>query len=398
MGIAIDFSGRAGRYTEEEIATVVAAMRNADPLTQGDLQRAFQEKFKTFNGAQHAFACMNGTAALQTAAELCLLNAGDEVVIPSHTFTSSAYPFAGRGAQLVFADIDPHTRVVTAEHVERVLTPRSRVLVVVHLYGFLADMPPIMELARRRGLLVVEDACQAVGTEHSGVKAGNFADFGTFSFHSHKNISTLGEGGMLTVKDARRAELVPMLRHNGHRAYAGERPDYWLPAMGDVDFPELDGRRLQPANYCIGEVECALGSVLLDRVQTINAQKRERALRFIDALADRPELVFHREPGPRHNYHLLAARMEGPASRRDAFIRRMFREFGIKCVVQYYPLNRYPYYRKLGFGEARCPNADDFFDHMISFPFQHSLTDEQLLYMLDCTRKTLDGLRAGKDT
>jgi dTDP-4-amino-4,6-dideoxygalactose transaminase len=340
---------------------------------------------------------MNGTAALQMAAELCLLNAGDEVVIPSHTFTSSAYPFAERGARLVFADIDPGTRVVGAEHIERVLTPRSRVIVVVHLYGFTADMPPIMELARRRGLTVVEDACQAIGAEHAGVKAGGFGDFGTFSFHSHKNITTLGEGGMLTVKDARLAELVPMLRHNGHRAYAGERPDYWLPAMGNVDFPELDGRRLQPANYCIGEVECALGSVLLDRVRTINAQKRERALRFIDALADRPELVFHREPGVRHNYHLLAARMEGPANRRDAFIRRMSGEFGIKCVVQYCPLNRYPYYRKLGFGEADCPNADAFYDHMISFPFQHSLTDEQTAYMLDCTKKTLDGLHSGKE-
>jgi dTDP-4-amino-4,6-dideoxygalactose transaminase len=396
MGTDINFSGRSVRYTEEEIATVVAAMRDADPLTQGGRQIAFQEKFRAFNGAEHAFACMNGTAALQMAAELCLLQQGDEVIIPSHTFTSSAYPFAARGAALVFADIDLRTRVVTAEHIERVLGPRARVIVVVHLYGFTADMPPIMELARRRGLTVVEDACQAIGAEHAGVKAGNFADFGTFSFHSHKNVTTLGEGGMLTVKDARLAELVPMLRHNGHRAYPGERPDYWLPAMGDVDFPELDGRRLQPANYCIGEVECALGAVLLDRVQTINAQKRERALRFIDALSDRPELVFHREPSPRHNYHLLAARMEGPASLRDAFIRRMFREFGIKCVVQYYPLNRYPYYRKLGFAEARCPNADAFFDHMISFPFQHSLTDGQLEYMLECTKKTLDGLRSEK--
>jgi dTDP-4-amino-4,6-dideoxygalactose transaminase len=398
MDINVDFSGRSVRYTEDEIATVVAAMRDADPLTQGGRQLAFQEKFKAFNGAEHAFACMNGTAALQMAAELCLLHEGDEVIIPSHTFTSSAYPFASRGARLVFADIDPHTRVTAVEHIERVLTPRARVIVVVHLYGFTADMPPIMELARQRGLLVVEDACQAVGAEHDGVKAGNFGDFGTFSFHSHKNITTLGEGGMLTVKDARYAGLVPMLRHNGHRAYPGERPDYWLPAMGDLDFPELDGRRLQPANYCIGEVECALGGVLLDRVRTINAQKRERALRFIDALSDRPELVFHREPGVRHNYHLLAARMEGPTSRRDAFIRRMFREFGIRCVVQYYPLNRYPYYRKLGFGQASCPNADDFFDHMISFPFQHSLTEEQTAYMLACTRETLDGLRSGKET
>ncbi|MDR0828317.1 MAG: DegT/DnrJ/EryC1/StrS family aminotransferase [Desulfovibrio sp.] len=394
MDIKVNFSGRSLNYTEEEIAAVVEVMRNADPLTQGRYQDACQEKFRTFNGAQHAFACMNGTAALQMAADLCLLNAGDEVVIPSHTFTSSAYPFAARGAKLVFADIDPKTRVTAAEYIEPLLTPRSKVIIVPHLYGFVADMQPILALARKRGLLVVEDACQAIGAEIDGKKAGNFADIGIFSFHSHKNLTTLGEGGMITVKDESRAKIIPMLRHNGHCAYEEKREDYWRPAMGDLDFPELEGRRIWPANYCLGEAECALGIKMLDRVLEINAQKRARAMQFIDALSAYPELEFHRENSLRHNYHLLAARLDGPASLRDAFIRRMFNEFAIKCVVQYYPLNRYPFYQKLGFGQADCPNADNFFDHMVSFPFQHSLTDSECAYMLDCCKKTLDGLRA----
>jgi dTDP-4-amino-4,6-dideoxygalactose transaminase len=395
MDLKVNFSGRSLDYSEEEIATVVEAMRNADPLTQGRYQAAFQEKFRAFNGAVHAFACMNGTAALQMTADLCLFQAGDEVVIPSHTFTSSAYPFAARGAKLVFSDIDPKTRVTAAKYIEPLLTPRTRAIVVPHLYGFVADMPPIMELAEKRGLLVVEDACQAIGAELEGEKAGNFADFGVFSFHSHKNLTTLGEGGMLTVKDEKRAAIVPMLRHNGHCAYPEDREDYWRPAMGDLDFPELEGRRIWPANYCLGEVECALGIKMLERVMEINAQKRTRAIGFIDALSGYPELEFHREDSPRHNYHLLAARLDGPANLRDAFIRRMFGEFGIKCVVQYYPLNRYPFYQKLGLGQAACPNADDFYDHMISFPFQHNLGDDQCAYMLGCCQKTLDGLRAG---
>lgn len=394
MDVKVNFSGRALAYTEEEIAVVVQAMRDADPLTQGSYQTAFQERFRDFVKTPHAFAVMNGTAALELAAALCRLKPEDEVVIPSHTFTSSAYPFARRGARLVWADIDPETRVVTAESIEAVLSPQSKVIVVAHLYGYVADMPAIMDLARQRGLLVVEDACQAIGADVQGGMAGSFGDFGVFSFHSHKNLTTLGEGGMLTCKDERYAALIPMLRHNGHCAFEGKREDYWRPAMGNVDFPMLEGEMLWPYNYCIGEVECALGAKQLERVPHINAQKRERALAFIDALSGYPELVFHRVESSRHNYHLLAARMEGPAERRDDFIRRMYYEYGVKCVVQYYPLNRYDFYRRLGFGKAACPNADHFYDHMASFPFQHSISDDELSYMLDCAKKVLDSQRA----
>lgn len=394
----VNFSGRALQYTQDEINAVVEAMQTADPLTQGRYQLAFQEAFCAFNGAPHAFAMMNGTAALEVAAQLCLFTQGDEVIIPSHTFTSSAYPFARHGALLRWADVDPITRVITADTIAPLLTERTRLIIVVHLYGYVADMPSIMALARERGILVLEDACQAIGAELDGIKAGNFGDFGVFSFHSHKNLTTLGEGGMLTVKNERYAEIIPMLRHNGHCPYpAGPdgRPDYWKPAMGDLDFPELDGVRLWPGNYCIGEVECALGLKQLERVPLINAEKRARALRFIDALKDYPELEFHRVDGVRHNYHLLAARMQDTVMRRDDFIRRMFYRHGVKCVVQYYPLNRYPFYQKLGFGQADCPNADAFFDHMISFPFQHSLTDEEFDHMLTSAVSVLNAQRSG---
>ena len=395
MQCKIDFSGRALDYTDDEIAAVVDAMRSANPLTQGRFQLAFQDAFRAFNGADFAYAMMNGTAALEVAAQLCLLKGGDEVIIPSHTFTSSAYPFARHGANLIWADIEPGTRVISAETIAPLITAKTRLIIVVHLYGYVADMPAIMDLARAHNILVLEDACQAIGAELDGIKAGNFGDFGIFSFHSHKNLTTLGEGGMLTVKDKRYADIIPMLRHNGHKPYPDGRSDYWLPAMGDVDFPELDGVRLWPNNYCIGEVECALGLRQLDRVTAINAEKRTRALRFMDALSDYPELDFHRVDTERHNYHLLAARMRGSAVRRDDFIRRMYHDHQVKCVVQYCPLNRYPFYHKLGFSQADCPNADAFFDHMISFPFQHSLTDAEFAHMLGSAKSVLDSQRSG---
>lgn len=395
MDIKVNFSGRAIRYTEDEIAVVVEAMRNADPLTQGPYMRQFESKFADYQGVAQGtcFTTMNGCSALELSAQLCLFNEGDEVVIPSHTFTASAYPYVKKGAKLVWADVDLHTRVVTAESIERVLSPRTRVVVVVHLYGYVADMPAIAALCKERGLILIEDAAQAIGAEVDGVKAGAFGDMAIFSFHSHKNLTTLGEGGMLYVRAPKLAAMVPTLRHNGHCGFDFERPDYWKPAMGNVDMPIIDGRMVQPNNYCLGEVECALGAKLLERIDEINDQKRARALAFIDALKDFPELEFHREDSRRHNYHLLAARMTSGVEARDRFMRAMFNEKGVKCVVQYIPLDRYEYYRRLGMGEACCPNADVFFDTMISFPFQHWLSEEEFDYMLASTREVLAKIR-----
>lgn len=390
----VNFSGRAIKYTEDEIATVVEAMRNAEPLTQGRYLAEFERKFADYQKVApgSCFAVMNGCAALEMSAQLCDFRPGDEVILPSHTFTASAYPYIKHGATPVWADIDPVTRVVTPETIARVITPRTKAVVPVHLYGYVADMPAIMDLCKKHGLICIEDAAQAIGSEIDGKKAGSFGDMAIFSFHSHKNLTTLGEGGMLYVANPELARLVPMLRHNGHCAYEGERPNYWTPAMGNVDLPELNGRQLMPSNYSIGEVECALGAKMLERIDEINATKRERAIHLIDALADFPELEFHRVPDRRHNYHLLAARMRGGPQRRDAFMRKMYDEKGIKCVVQYLPLHRYDFYKKLGYGNANTPEADALFDSMVSFPFQHWLSEQDLDYLVQSIREVMTEL------
>ena len=391
MDFRIPFGVRGHKYTEEEIATTVAVMHGEAPLTQGACLHEFEARFRRYAGVEHAFAVSSATAALEITAQLCQFEAGDEVIIPAHTYTSSAYPFVKAGAAMVWADIDPDTRVVTAETIESCITPRARVIVVPHLYGFGADMAQIMALADEHEILVVEDAAQAVGVRIDGRMAGTLGHIGVYSFHSHKNMTTLGEGGMLVVRNPEWADIVPMLRHNGHRPYSVDRPDYWIPAMTDVTLPRLKGKALWPINCCLGEVSCALGTQLLDRVDEMNAQRRARALAVIDALADCPELVFHREASLRHSYYLLAAHVQGGL--RDRFIRRMAEHHGIQCVVQYYPLNRYPLYRDLGFGEAVVPSTDAFFDNMVSLPFSHLLTDVQIKQIIAATRETVEFLR-----
>ncbi len=387
----INFSGRSIRYTEEEIALVADVMRNSETLTQGAHLAEFETRFGQYQGVprENVFAVMNGCAALEMSAQLCDFKPGDEVIIPSHTFTASAYPYIKHGAKPVWADIDLKTRVIGPENIDRVISPKSRAVVVVHLYGYVADMPAIRDYCKDHNLICIEDAAQSIGSELDGIMAGAFGDMSIFSFHSHKNLTTLGEGGMLYVKDPDLARLVPMLRHNGHCPYPGERQDYWKPAMGNVDLPMLDDTILMPSNYSLGEIECALGAKMLERIDSINDEKRDRAIKLIDSLADIEELEFHRVPNRRHNYHLLAARMTSGPKKRDKFIRRMFDDKGIKCVVQYLPLNRYDFYRKLGYGQANCPNADNFFDNMVSFPFQHWMSDNELDYMISSIRDVM---------
>ena len=391
MKFDIPFSGRAHAYIDEELSTIVRVARDAVPLTQGSYQTAFESDFSEYVGGGHAFAMSNATAALEVAGQLCRFSPGDEIIIPSHTFTASAYPFLKHGATPVWADIDPTTRVVTVDTLRVCLTERTRAIVVVHLYGYGADMPEIMQFAREHDLLVIEDCAQSLGVDVDNKQVGTYGDFGVYSFHSHKNVTTLGEGGVLLVQDPKLASVIPMLRHNGHCAFSFERDDYWVPAMGNVDLPELDGHTMMPNNFCLSEVQCALGSKLLERVEAMNLDKRQRALRFIDSLSDYPELVFHREDSRRHNYHLLAARVS--SEWRDKFIRTMADNESIQCVVQYCPLNRYDYYRKLGFGTSACPVSDDFFDNMVSFPFTHTLHEAELVRIAEAARRVIDWLR-----
>jgi len=389
MNFKIPFSGRAHFYSKDEIQTVVEVMQSAKTLTQGQYLENFQNKFCQFTGSKYAFAVNNATSALELTAQMCQFNNNDEVIIPSHTYTATAYPFLKNNAKIVWADIDQETRVVTAQSIEQCISKNTKVIVVVHLYGYCADMPAIMKLADKYKLLVVEDAAQALGARLNNQMAGTFGDFGVFSFHSHKNLSTLGEGGMLAVNKKEYADIIPKIRHNGHSDFSYDREYYWIPAMGNVDLPELYDQPLLPNNFCIGEAECALGTILLDRIDKINKEKRNRAIFFIDTMKDFSDLIFHKENSTRHNYHLLVAQFTN--GKRDKFITKAS-ELGIQCVVQYYPLNRYDLYKKLGYGKADCPNSDNLFDNMVSFPFQHMMNDNDFNFMVDCTKKILSKL------
>ena len=389
----IDWSGRGHDYTSEEIAEVTHVMKNSNPLTQGAYQDEFEKKFRIYTGAKSAFAVSSCTAALELSAISCGLSENDEVIMPSHTYAATAIPFARTGAKIKWADIDKQTLVVTRETIEPLITDRTKVIIVVHLYGLVVDMDPILELAKSRNILVIEDVAQSIGVKYKDRKTGSMGDFACFSFQGAKNMTTLGEGGVLTVNNENYIQSIAGLRHNGMRPYPNDRDSYWLPAMSNVA-GDIDG--IWPYNFCMGEVQCALASKLLERVDNINRDKAKRFVYFTKLLSEYEELIFQKKPKDQgHSYHLMPALYDSSVTNkhRDDFIKLLFDEYKIKCVVQYYPLNRYPLFRDRGFGTANCPNTDYFFDNMISFPFHHGLSEEDFNYLIESVISACKKLR-----
>lgn len=390
----IDWSRKSHDYTDEEIQAIIGFLRSTDTYTQGACLETFEKEFAGYCGVAHAFAMANCTCALEIAAGLMDLAPGDEVIVPAHTWCSTAIPFIRAGARIVWADIDPDTRLITAETISKVLTQKTKAIVVVHLYGLMAEMDEIMELARKRGLYVVEDCAQSLGAEFKGRKAGTYGDFATFSFHTQKNMTTLGEGGVLCVRDPYRAKRARGLIHNAVEAFE-EQQDYWIPAMSNV---VLDPMGKIPYNFCLTEIQSFTGSLLLKRIDQLNDARIERANRLKEALREFDELSFQKvPPGSRHVFHLLTARYDGSryGKNRDDLIRHLAYEHKVKAIVQYFPLYRYPFFKDLGLGSADCPNTDRFFDNMVSFPFQVWMSEEDFVYLINAVRESLVTLRKG---
>ncbi|AAN48813.1 DegT/DnrJ/EryC1/StrS family aminotransferase [Leptospira interrogans] len=394
MDFKIKWSGRSIDYTQEEIDTVVEVMKTADPQTQGKYLQQFESDFSNYLDGQPCFGVTNATHALELIADLTGLKSGDEVIIPGHTYCASAIPFGRTGATLVWADIDPETFLISLESIQKLVTNKTKAIVVVHLYGMIIpDILEIAKFAKSKNILLIEDCAQSLGAVLNGKSCGTFGDFAAFSFHGQKNITTMGEGGILTLKNVSLADKVPGLRHNGHAPFLN-KTDYWKPAMSNVDL-DLDG--IWPHNFSLTEVQAALGSVLLKRIALLTEERRKRAQKFINSFNEFEELSFQKQNDSKaHSYHLLVAKYKAVKNgkNRDDLISILSKKYKIQVIVQYYPLYRYDLFKKMGYAKAVCPASDDFFDNMISFPFHIWMNENDFDYMIASIKQALIELRS----
>lgn len=361
---------------DDDVAAVERALRSG-ALTGGPAVAEFERAFAQAAGAPHAVACSSGTAALHLAALALGLGPGDAAVVPSLTFLATANALRYVGADVVFADVDADTGLLTPAALESALAgagrdKRVRAVFPVHLAGQCADMAGLGALARGRGLRVVEDACHALGGACAGQPVGacGHSDTAVFSFHPVKTIA-MGEGGAITTKDAILARRLSELRSHGMvrdparfeiRAQGfgpdGE-PNPWYYEMPEPGF-----------NYRASDIHCALGSSQLAKLDRFVAERRRIVDWYAEALAPLAPLVkpLPRVPWSVPAWHLNVVLIDfRAAGTTRGQVMRALAARGIGSQVHYLPVHRQPYYRRL-YGEPNLPGADAYYERTLSLP------------------------------
>lgn len=325
---------------------------------------ALEKEVAALCGVPHAVACNSGTDALHLALRAAGIGPGDEVLTPAFTFIATAEAIAYVGAKPVFADVDAASFNLTAATLERALTPRTRAVIVVHLFGQCAEMPPIVELCRQRGLVLIEDCAQAIGADWAGTAAGAWGDYGCFSFYPTKNLGAYGDAGLVTTREAKNDAMLRMLRHHGSKV------TYSHEVIG--------------LNSRLDEMQAAILRVKLKHLARFTAARRAHAARYRELLAGAQlQLPFEHGKGT-HIYHQFTVRMAG----RDA-AKKALADAGIAAGVYYpIPLHQQPVFEK-EYGRLSLPASEAAAREVLSLPIYPQLSDEQLRHVAGTLRACL---------
>jgi perosamine synthetase len=357
---------------DDDIQAVADALRS-DWLTTGPQVDAFEQAFAAQVSARYAVAVSSGTAGLHLACLAANIGPGSECITSPITFAATANAALYCGSRPVFADVCPDTVNIDPVQVEKLLSPCTRALLPVHFAGHACDMDALGEIARRRHLTVIEDACHALGAITPDGTVGNcrHSDMTVFSTHAVKAIAT-GEGGMVTTNSPELNERLRLLRSHG----ITRDPDRLLDNEGGwhYEMQELG------FNYRIADAACALGHSQLKKLNGFIARRRSIAAQYDRAFASLPGICVPVErSGHQSAYHLYVIRFAGATSalRREAFDR--LRAAGLGVNVHYIPVYRQPYYRDtLGYAQDTCACAEAYYREAVSIPLYPSMTDAQV--------------------
>jgi dTDP-4-amino-4,6-dideoxygalactose transaminase len=352
----------------EEIAEVVDTLRSGW-LTTGTKTQRFEQEFATRLGVPGALALSSGTAALHLALRVCGVGPGDDVVVPTYTFTATGEVVTYVGARPVLADVDPVTCNLTAGALERALTPRTRAVIVVHIAGLPCDMASIRAVADAHGLVVVEDAAHAFPAHRDGRPVGTLGDAAAFSFYATKNITT-GEGGMLVCRDPARLDEARILALHGISRDAWKR----YTAAGSWRYEVLAAGH----KYNLSDLAASVGLPQLRRVDAFLARRRALAARYdaglsgvggVECPPDAPD------GGHARHLYMIQLRPGALAIGRDAFIEAL-RARNIGTSVHFIPLHLHPWYqRALGYRAGDFPGAERAFAGVLSLPLYPAMRD-----------------------
>jgi len=377
-------------YGPEEEHAILEVLRQGAP-TSGEACIQFEKDFAAYCGVAHARAVSNGTAALFLSLLALGIKRGDRILTTPMTWIATAAAGATLGAEVDFVDIDPETCNLDPRQLEAKITPNTKAILPVHLYGQCCDMDEILAIARKHGIAVLEDACHAVGAEYRGRKAGSMGVTGCFSFHEQKNISTLGEGGMVVTNDPAVFERVALYRSHCTRVY-GRSTKYCT--LDETRFPM--GQRFWwqdfddcGYNFRMTDVQGAVGVVQLRKLDALNQRRIDNAAYLSAGLRDMPGIMLPTiRPDNKHVFHLYPIQIDAAKFRRtkDDFIYAMYHERGVKVGTHYTPLHYATAFQQRGFHKGMFPVAEAVAERLVTLPINPRQTREALDYLIESVR------------
>ncbi len=380
-----------GRQTiDEQDILAVAAILRSDYLTTGPAVEAFEHAVADFVGADHAIACSNGTAALHLAMQALGVGPGDLVIVPTITFLATANAARFCGADVIFADVDPDTALMTPATLRAAIARANgrkiKAILPVHLGGGACAMEEIAAIAREIGAAVVEDACHALATSSEAGRAGNcrHSAMTIFSFHPVKTIAT-GEGGMVMTRDPDLAKKLRFFRNHGVERDSDNFVDPTLSRDEDGgDAPWAYEMQALGFNYRLNDIQAALGLSQMRKLPAFATRRRALSLLYADAL---PESIGHVRMNPGACPHLFIALIDFSRTPRGVVMKRL-REAGIGAQVHYMPVHRQPYYKAL-YGETHLPGAEAYYRRCLSLPLFPGMHDDDALRVVDALSEAL---------
>jgi dTDP-4-amino-4,6-dideoxygalactose transaminase len=351
---------------KQEVNAAIAGVLESCQFTLGPEVARLEEEFAAYCQSPIGVGVNTGTSALHLALLAADIGPGDEVITVPFTFVATVSAICYTGARPVFVDIDPFTFTMDPAAVAAAITPRTRAIIPVHLYGQMADMDPLLEIARKHRLVVIEDACQAHGAEYKGRRAGSMGDIGCFSFYPGKNLGAYGEGGMVTTGNADYARKIRMLRDWG----AEKKYEHVLKGY----------------NFRLEGLQAAVLRVKLGHLEAWTEARRAAARRYDELLRG---VLPTPAAGPdrRHVYHIYAIRTKVRAA-----LQNVLSQAGVQTGIHYpTPVHLLPAHADLGYRVGQFPNSERAANEVLSLPMFAELTVDQSRIVCDVIRETMEG-------
>lgn len=349
-----------------EIDAAIQQVLDSTAFIQGPPVHQFAEALATYNSVEYVIPCANGTDALQLAMMALDFKPGDEIIVPVHTYVATAEVIALLGLQPIFVDVDQESFTIDVKQIESKITPQTKAIVPVHLYGQCADMEPLMTLAEQFGLLVLEDAAQALGAEYTfgngkKMKAGTIGTIGTTSFFPSKNLGCYGDGGALFTRDKALAEKLKMMANHGQRI------KYHHEVVG--------------INSRLDTLQAAILNIKLPHLTSYEIKRNEVANFYDQALCNLSEICIpKRSKNSTHVFHQYTIRVKN--AKRD-LVKKYLEERGIPTMIYYpVPLHFQKAYQQPGLGKGSFPVTEQLSDEVLSLPIHTEMTAVQLDYIV----------------